>query len=71
MKTAIVDGTRVKIGDYVSFKSDVEQGGTIVSIMRNVMGNVELVLENDEGFSGDYIGGAWRTKQLASDCWVD
>ena len=61
----------VKVGDYVGFKSDVEQYGKIKKIERSAFGGAQFVLENENGFSGDYIGGAWRTKQLASDCWVD
>jgi len=71
MKTARVDGTTVTIGDYVNFKSDIEQGGTIIGINRNVMGGTNLVLEDNDGFSGDYIGGNTTTEQHASDCWID
>lgn len=71
MNQAIVEGTTVTIGDYVGFKSDIEQSGTIVKIKRNMMGSVELTLEDTDGFSGDYIGGQTITTELASDCWVD
>ena len=71
MQTAIVEGTRVKIGDYVGFKCDIEQGGEIVAIKRNMMGYVELTLKNENGFSGDYIGGDTITTQMADDCWID
>lgn len=72
MQQAKVDGTTVKVGDYVSFKSDIEQGGNISRIQRSQFtGHIELVLEDEDGFAGDYIGGNTRTTQLASDCWVD
>ena len=71
MQTAQVEGQTVKIGDYVGFKCDIEQGGEIVAIKRNMMGHVELTLANEDGFHGDYIGGATRTTELASDCWID
>lgn len=68
---AQVEGQTVSIGDYVGFKCDIEQGGTITGIKRNCMGNVELSLENEGGFSGEYIGGQTHTTELASDCWID
>ena len=70
MATAMVDGQVVKIGDYVCFKSDVEQSGRIVDIKQSYMG-VSLTLESQYGFSGDYIGGDTITTQLARDCWID
>ena len=71
MTSAIVEGTRVKIGDYVGFKSDVEQSGKIKSIRAGYTGQAELTLEDENGFSGDYIGGQTITTVLAVDCWVD
>ena len=70
MKTAIVEGQTVKIGDYVGFKSDIEQSGRIVDIKKTYFGT-SLTLENQNGFSGDYIGGDTITTQTAKDCWID
>jgi hypothetical protein len=70
MATAMVDGQVVKIGDYVCFKSDVEQSGKIVDIKKTYSG-VSLTLESQYGFSGDYIGGDTITTELARDCWVE
>jgi hypothetical protein len=70
MTTATVDGKTVKVGDWVGFKSDIEQSGQIVEIKKSYMG-YSLVLENKSGFSGDYIGGDTITTESASDCWVD
>jgi hypothetical protein len=70
MTTATVDGKTVKVGDWVGFKSDIEQSGQIVEIKKSYMG-YSLVLENKSGFSGDYIGGDTITTEQASDCWVD
>ena len=67
---AQVDGQTVKIGDWVSFKSDVEQSGKIVEIKKSYMGH-SLVLENKSGFQGGYIGGSTITTELARDCWRD
>jgi hypothetical protein len=67
---AIIDGQEVIVGDIVSFKSDIEQSGVIVEIKRTYAG-VSLVLENLNGFSGDYIGGETITTVLARDCWLD
>jgi len=69
MKTAIVEGQIVGIGDYVSFKSDIEQGGRIVDVKRTYMG-VALTLQSDCGFEGAYIGGEEITTELARDCWL-
>ena len=63
---ATVEGQRVNVGDYVCFKSDVEQCGQITKIIGNT-----LVLQRDSGFEGDYIGGAETTVELAVDCWLD
>ena len=71
MNSAIVEGTRVHVGDVVGFKSDIEQSGTISHIKRDMMGNVLLTLTDEDGFHGDYIGGSTVTTELASDCWVD
>lgn len=70
MKTALVDGQEVKLGDWVCFKSDIEQSGKIVEIKQSYTGKA-LVLENLNGFHGDYIGGETITTELARDCWVD
>lgn len=68
---AYVEGQGVGIGDWVGFKSDVEQSGQIVKIKKSMFGGAELVLENLNGFHGDYIGGQTRTVVAAVDCWLD
>ena len=68
---AKVDGQTVNVGDVVGFKSDYEQHGQIVAIKRDMMGRDILVLENSNGFGGDYLRYATRTEELASDCWID
>jgi len=67
---AQVDGVTVQIGDWVGFKSDIEQSGKIVAIKQTYAGT-SLTLENTSGFSGDYIGGDTITTELARDCWID
>ena len=66
---ASVDGKKVKVGDWVSFKADVEQSGKIVKIKDNM-----LILQagDDDGdtFDGGYIGGDSITEVRASDCWL-
>lgn len=62
-----VDGEIVRVGDWVSFKSDVEQQGQISA----VLSGGRLVLTNERGFQGEYIGGSMTTIQLAVDCWLD
>lgn len=73
MKGAIVDGQKVKVGDYVCFKSDYEQVGKIVDIRHNMFSKVELVLttDSDGGFGGDYLCGADTTVAMASECWIE
>ena len=57
--------TKVKVGDHVGFKSDIEQSGKITKIEGDW-----LTLENSNGFGGDYLRYATVTKQHASDCWL-
>lgn len=64
---ATVEGQIVRVGDWVSFKSDVEQSGKIEA----VLSGGRLVLTNPNGFRGDYIGGSMTTIQSARDCWLD
>jgi len=64
---AKVDGQTVKVGDYVSFKCDIEQGGTIYKIE----GDRLFLQAGPNGFEGGYIGGQDTTIQRASDCWID
>jgi hypothetical protein len=67
---ATVEGQTVKVGDCVGFKCDIEQWGEIVAIRKSASGHWELVLENTNGFSGEYIGGSTKTVERASDCWI-
>lgn len=71
MQSTMVEGQCVRVGDYVSFKSDIEQYGQVVEIRRGILGGVDLVLENTNGFQGEYIGGETQTVQRAVDCWLD
>jgi len=64
---ATVDGQIVRVGDWVSFKSDIEQSGQVSA----VLSGGRLVLTNERGFKGDYIGGFMTTIQSAKDCWLD
>lgn len=70
LSSAVIDGKTVKPGDYVGFKSDIEQGGRILAITKGNWG-VYLTLENPSGFSGEYIGGDTTTEVSINDCWVD
>ena len=64
---AKVDGQIVRIGDWVSFKSDIEQTGQISAILSGG----RLVLTSERGFQGEYIGGSMTTIQRSVDCWLD
>lgn len=63
---ATVEGKVVKVGDYVGFKSDVEQSGKIIKIEGNM-----LLLSNRNGFEGAYIGGQPMCWQTADRCWLN
>jgi hypothetical protein len=63
---ARVDGRVVQIGDFVGFKSDIEQYGKIVKINGS-----NLLLKASSTFSGDYIGGEEFTTVDAANCWID
>jgi hypothetical protein len=71
MLSATVEGTQVKVGDWVCFKSDVEQCGRIKQIRRMNYNHLEFVLENPNGFQGAYIGRDTVTTVLAADCWIE
>jgi len=63
-KIKVRNGT-VKIGDYVEFKSDIEQCGKVIGVRGS-----ELKLENKNGFDGDYIRHETITHMRARDCWA-
>jgi len=61
----------IKIGDWVGFKCDIEQSGKVIQIKRGLWGDIELVLEDENGFIGEYIGGETKTVVRLKDIWVD
>ena len=66
--TAIINGKKVTIGDEIYFKCDVEQSGELKEI-KNTKEGVVLVLVNEDGFSGGYIGGDTETEMEVDHCW--
>ena len=54
----------------VGFKSDCEQYGRVIKIARRWCGSYTLIIENEDGFEGGYIGGETRTEIQIDDCWV-
>jgi len=58
----------IEVGDWVGFKSDIEQYGKIKSIQR---GRNTLILTNEAGFDGEYIGGDKETLVWFQDVWKD
>jgi hypothetical protein len=64
---AQVEGKTVRVGDYVSFKCDIEQSGRITKIE----GDRLFLSAGPNGFEGGYIGGQDTTVQRASDCWIE
>jgi hypothetical protein len=69
---AIVEGKEVKVGDWVGFKCDIEQYGQIIEIKDGgfLSPAVVLVLQNENGFDGGYIGGQTITEETADRCWL-
>ncbi len=63
-----------KVGDIVSFKSDVEQSARVIEVRkgRDLMGRPQIVYVVQapaDGFSGHYIGRSDTAIIDASDCW--
>lgn len=65
---ARVEGQQVQVGDWVSFKSDVEQSGKIDAI---ISGNRLVLKPGANGFQGAYLEGLETTIVRAEDCWLD
>ena len=69
--------TEIKVGDWVCFKSDIEQSGKVIQIQLRAntwnarVGEYVLVLENENGFRGEYIGGDTKTVVTLDEIWVD
>lgn len=56
----------LKVGDWVGFKCDIEQEGIVKSIQRS---RQTLIVENKDGFYGDYIGGDTEALLAFDDVW--
>lgn len=56
----------INVGDWVGFKSDIEQEGRIKR-----MNEYHVVVENANGFEGDYIGGQTETRISVDNIWVE
>ena len=62
----------IKVGDFVGFKSDVEQGGQVSAIRAKSYGSgYTLTLTSEHGFHGEYIGGELTTEEDADRVWTD
>ena len=59
----------VEIGDYVGFKSSIEQEGKVEAIQRRG-GAIWLKVSDPEGFGG-YLAGEHETWVRGSDCWPE
>ena len=65
-KEIVIEGKTVKIGDWVGFKCDIEQSGRVKEIRSHT-----LILEDPDGFQGEYIGRDTVTEVDIDRCWVD
>ena len=62
------NGLTTKIGDFVEFKSDIEQFGEVIKITKAQWGTGhEIILINEDGFLGEYIGGRTITTISSHD----
>lgn len=66
MEKTKVDGKEVKLGDWVHFKSDIEQCGEIIEIHNGL-----LTLWNGDGFEGEHIEMDRSHIVKAKDCWLE
>ena len=56
----------VEVGDWVGFKSDIEQYGKVVAFRQG-----GFILQNKDGFIGEYIGGDTETLVFHDEVWKD
>ena len=68
IKNKYEEELEIEVGDWVGFKSDIEQYGKIKSIQR---GRNTLILTNEDGFDGEYIGGDTETLVWFKDVWKE
>lgn len=61
-QTATVEGQTVTLGDFIGFKSDIEQSGRLVGIR-----GTDLVLSVYDSVTGD----RHQVTQPASRCWKE
>ena len=64
------ESVTVTVGDWVGFKSDIEQSGKVDRIIRRGYRTV-LSLSNPDGIEGDYIGGQTEAEVDMYDCFSD
>lgn len=63
----------IKVGDFVGFKSDIEQSAEVIEIkVRRIewsgkSENVYVVKAGPDGFQGEYINGCATTELWESD----
>lgn len=58
----------VNVGDWVGFKSDIEQCGKVKQIQTT---RRAMIIENKNGFDGDYIGGDTEVLVGFDEVWKD
>ena len=56
----------VEVGDLVGFKSDFEQYGRVIKLFGDY-----AIIENENGFGGEYIGGQTQTQVSTDRLWKD
>ena len=56
----------VKPGDWICFKSDIEQSGKITRI-----NGAHITVENENGLEGCYLRGQTTVTLYKGNCWVE
>jgi hypothetical protein len=62
---------KIKINNWVTFKTDIEQTGKVVQIYKEGK-NMMYTLSSDDtyGFDGDYLNGETLVQIEAKKCWL-
>ena len=62
---------KIKIDNWVTFKTDIEQTGKVVQIYKEGK-NMMYTLSSDDtyGFDGDYLNGETLVQMKAKKCWL-
>jgi hypothetical protein len=67
-----VEGQKVRVGDYVSFKCDIEQSAKIKKIHTcSSVGKILILKAPAGGFQGEYIRDEKTYGVTPNECWIE